>query len=121
MPGLLAEEVTTLSHGYTAPLPQIHGFAMKQLDRGGTSFAGDQKQLHLLFITLVRISSESPGPLHRAVQRLLARDDGIFLTSYTLVVGSHMVDSTINGYFVPIRAGGLPQPWGTLPFPTEPD
>ena len=33
VPGLPAEEVTTLSHGYTAPLPQVRGFAMKQLDR----------------------------------------------------------------------------------------
>ena len=86
VPRLSAKEVTTLSHGYTAPLPLVHGFAMKQLDRVGTSFPGDQKQLHLLFVTLVRISSESPGPIHRATQGRLVRDDGIFLTSYTLVV-----------------------------------
>ena len=105
------------AHGYTAPLPQIGGFAMKQLDRVRTSFAGAKKQLHLLFVKLVRLPNESPGPVHRAVQRRLVPDDGIFLTSYTLVVGSHAVDSTTNGYFMPFSSGGLPQPWNTLPFP----
>ena len=38
--------------------------------------------------------------------------------SYTLVVGSHAADSTMNGYFVPLCSGGLPQSWNTLPFPT---
>ena len=118
VPGLSAEEVTSLSHGYTAPLPQVRGFAMKQLDKVRTSFAGAQKQLHLLFLKLVRLPNESPGPVHRAVQRRLVRNDGIFLTSYTLVVGSHAADSTTNGYFVPFRYGGLVQPWNTLPVPT---
>ena len=54
------------------------------------------------------------------VQRRLVPDDGIFLTSYTLVVGLHTADSTTNGYFVPFSFGGLPQPWNTLPFPTVP-
>ena len=109
-----------LSHGYTALLPQVCGFAMKQLDRVRTSFAGDQKQHHLLFVKLVRLPNESPGPVHRAVQRRLVPDDGIFLTSYALVVGSHTADSTTNGYFVPLSSGGLPQPRNTLPFPTVP-
>ena len=91
---------------------------MKQLDRVRTSFAGDQKQLHLLFVKLVRLPNESPGPVHRAAQRRLVPDDGIFLTSCTLVVGSHAADSTPNGYFVPFLSAGLPQPWNTLPFPT---
>ena len=118
VPGLSAEEVTTLPHGYTALLPQVRRFAMKQLDRVRTSFAGDQKQLHLLFVKLVRLPNESPGAVHRAVQRRLVPDDGIFLTSYAVVVGSHAADSTTNGYFVPFSSGGLPQPWNTLPFPT---
>ena len=118
VPALSAEEVTSRSHGYTAPLPQVRGFAMKQFDRVRTSFAGAQKQLHLLFVKLVCLPNESPGPVHRAVQRRLVPDDGIFLTSYTLVVGSHAADSTTNGYFVPFSSGGLPQPWNTLPFPT---
>ena len=117
VPGLSAEEVTTLSDGYTAPLPQVRGFAMKQLDRVRTSFAGDQKQLHRLFVKLVHLPNESPGPVHRAVQRRLVPDDGI-LTSYTLVVGSHPADSTTNGYLIPFSSGGLPQPWNRLPFPT---
>ena len=41
VPRLSAEEVTTLSHGYMAPLPQVRGFTVKQLDRVRTSFAGD--------------------------------------------------------------------------------
>ena len=82
------------------------------------SFAGDQEQLHLLFVNLVRLPNESPGPVHRAVQRRLVLDDGIFLMSYTLVVGSHAADSTTNEYFIPFSCGGLPQPWNTLPFPT---
>ena len=114
------KEVTSLSHGYTAPLPQVRGFAMKQLDKLRTSFAGDQKQLHLLFVKLVCLPRESPGPVHRAVQRHPVHDDGILLTSYTLVFGSHTADSTTKGYFVPFNFGGLPQPWSTLPFPTVP-
>ena len=39
VPRLSAEEVTTLFHGYTAPLPQVHGLAMKLLDRVQKSFA----------------------------------------------------------------------------------
>ena len=116
--GLSAEEVTTLSYGYTAPLPQVRGFAMKQLDRVRTSFAGEQKQLHILFVKLVRLPNESPGTVHRAVQRRLVPHDGIFLSSYTLAVRSHAADSTTNGYFVPFISGGLPQPWKTLPCPT---
>ena len=58
VPGLSAEELTTLSHGYTAPLPQVRRFAMKQLDKLRTSFAGDQKQLHLLFVKLVCLTNE---------------------------------------------------------------
>ena len=54
----------------------------------------------------------------RAVQRRSVLDDGVFLTSYTLVVGSHAAYSTMNGYFVPFSCGGLSQPWNTLPFPT---
>ena len=61
VPRLSAEEVATLSHGYTAPLPQLRGFAVQQLDKVRTSFAGDEKYLHLLFAKLVRIPSESPG------------------------------------------------------------
>ena len=57
VPRLSAEEVTTLFRGHTAPLPQVRGF-MKQLDRVRTSFAGDQKQLHLLFVKLVRLPNE---------------------------------------------------------------
>ena len=64
------------------------------------SFAGDQKQLHLLFVKLVRLPNESPGPVHRAAQKRLVPDDGIFLTSYTLIVGSHAADSTTNGSLV---------------------
>ena len=60
VPRLSAEKVTTLSHGYTPSLPQVRGFAMKQLDRVRTSFEGDQKQLHLLFVKLVRLPNESP-------------------------------------------------------------
>ena len=118
VPGLSAEEVTTLSQGYTAPLPQVRGFAMKQLDRVRTSFAGAQKPLHLLFVKLVGLPNESPGPVHRAVQRRLVPDDRSFLTSYTVVVESHAAHSTTNGYLVPFSSGGLPQPWNTLPFPT---
>ena len=81
VPGLSAEEVTTLSHGYTAPLPQFRGFAIKHLDKVRTSFAGDQKVLLLLFTNVVRIPCESPGPVHRALQRRLVPDDGIFPTS----------------------------------------
>ena len=55
------KEVTTLSHGYTASLPQLGGFAMTQLDRVLTSFACDQKKLHFLFAKLGCIPSESPG------------------------------------------------------------
>ena len=91
---------------------------MQQLDRVRTSFAGAQKKLHLLFIKLVRVPNESLGLVHRAVQRRLVLDDGIFLMSYTLVVGSHAADNTTNGYFVPSRSGGLPQQWNTLSFPT---
>ena len=120
VPGLSAEEVTTLSHGYTTPLSKFRGFAMKLLDTVPTSFAVDQKQLHLLFVKLVRLRNESPGPVHRAVQRRHVPGDVIFLTSYTLVVGSHAADSTTNGYFVPFSSGGLPQPWNALPFPTVP-
>ena len=61
VPGLSAEEVLSLSHGYTAPLPQVRAFAMKQADRVRTSFAGAQKQLHLLFVKFVRLPNESPG------------------------------------------------------------
>ena len=43
VPGLWAEEVTTLPHGYTAPLPQLRGCAIKQLEKVRMSFAGDQK------------------------------------------------------------------------------
>ena len=116
--GLSAAEVTSLSHSYTAPLPQFREFAMKQLDIVRTSFAGAQKRLHLLFLKLVRLPNESPGPVHRAVQRRLVADDGIFLTSYTLVVGSHAADSTTKGYLVPFSFASLPQPWNMLPFPT---
>ena len=91
---------------------------MKKLDRVRTSFAGDEEQLPLLFVKLLCLSNDSPGPVHRAVQRRLVPDDGIFLMSYALVVGSHAADSTTNGYFVPFNFGGLPQPWNTLPFPT---
>ena len=112
--GLSAEAVTTLSHGYTTGLPQLSSFAIKQIDEVPTSFTGDQKQLHLLFAKLVRIPSESPGSVHRAVERRLVLDDGIFLASYPLVLGSHAVNSTTNGYF-----GGLLRLWNTLPFPTE--
>ena len=118
VPRLSAAEVTSLSHGYTAPLPQIRGFAMKQLERVRTSFVGAQKQLHLLFVKLVPLPNGSPGPIHRAAQRRLVLDDRIFFTSYTLVVGPHAADSTTNGYFVPYSSGGLPQPWNGLPFPT---
>ena len=121
LPRLSAEEVTSLSHGYTAPLPQVRRFAMKQLCRVRTSFAGAQKQLHLLIVKLMRLPNESPGPAHRAVQRRLVLDDGIFLTSYTLVVGSHAADSTTNTHFVPFSSRGLPQPWNTLPSHTVAD
>ena len=94
---------------------------MRYLDRVPTSFAVDQKRLHLLCPKLVRIPSGSPGLGYRAVQRYLLPDDGIFLTSYTLVVASHAVDSTTSRYCVPFSSGGLPQPWNALPpFPTEP-
>ena len=95
--GLSAQEVTTLSDGYTAPLPQVREFAMKQFDRVRTSFAGDQRRLHLLFVKLVRLPNESPGPVHCVVQRGLVPDDGIFLTCYTLVVEAHAADSAMNG------------------------
>ena len=118
--GLSAEEVTTRSHGCTAPLPQHRWFAMKQLQRVRTSLALDQKQLHLWFVKLVWLPNESPGPVDRAVQRCLVPHDGVILTSFTLVVGSHTADSTTNGYFVRFSCGGLPQLWNTLPFPTVP-
>ena len=91
---------------------------MKHLDKVRTSFAGAQKQLHPLSVKLVRLPNESPGQVQRAGPRRLVPDEGIFLPSYTLVVGSHAADSTTNGYFVPFSSGGLPQPWNTLPFPT---
>ena len=78
-----------LSHGCTAPLPQLCGFAIELLDRVRTSFAGDQKELYLLFANLVCMPSESPGPVHCAIQRRLVPDDRICLTSYTPVVGPH--------------------------------
>ena len=74
----------------------------------------------LLFVKLVCLSNEPPGPFHRAVQRHLVRDDRIRLTSYALVVGSHAEDSTTKEYFVPYSCGRLPQPWNTLHFPTVP-
>ena len=89
-------EITTLSHVYMAPLPQLRGFAINRLDKMRMSNGGDQKQLHLLFAKLGRISTESPEPFHRALQRQLVPNDKIFLTSYTLVVGPHAADST-NG------------------------
>ena len=49
----------------------------------------------------------------------LVPNDDVFLSSYTLLVGSRAVDSPTNGYFVPFNSGGLPQPWKTLPFPSE--
>ena len=70
---------------------------MKQLIRVRMSFAGDQKQLHLLFVKLMCLPNESLGPVHRAVPTRLVPDDGIFLTSYTPGAGSHAADSTTNG------------------------
>ena len=68
----------------------------------------------------VYIPSESPGPVHRAVQRCLVPDDGMILISYILLNGSNTAESATNGYFPPFSSRGLPQPWKTLPFPTEP-
>ena len=120
VPDFFAEKVTRLWRGYMAPLPQFRGSAIKQLDPVQMSFAGDQKQLHFLFAKLMCNPGEKPGLAHRAVQRRLVPDDGIFLTSYTLVVGLHTADITTNGYFVQFISGGLPQLWNVLPFPTEP-
>ena len=120
VPALSAQEVRTLSHGYMAPLPQVRGFAMNHLDGVQMFFAGDQKQLHLLFVNLVRLPNEPPGLVRRAFQRRLVPDDGIFLTSYALVIGSHAADITTNGYFIPFRSRGLPQPCNTLPYPPVP-